>query len=264
MLYIVATPIGNLLEMNQRAIDTLKEVDLIACEDTRHSGKLLKHFNIDTKMVSYQKFNERASTKGLIDQLLLGKKIALISDAGMPLISDPGSILLDECIAKGIDYTIISGPCALINAVVLSGFSTSEFSFLGFLPDKKSLREAKLQPYLFVPSTLIFYSPPQNVLKDCEFLFSVFKARRVSVIREISKMYESVYRGNLGEDLKIKETGEFVIVLEGYKGADKEGMSEAELYQEYIKMGLGKMDAIKAVAKDKCVAKSVVYDLIGK
>ncbi|MCL2556069.1 MAG: 16S rRNA (cytidine(1402)-2'-O)-methyltransferase [Firmicutes bacterium] len=262
MLYIVATPIGNLLEMNERAIQTLKDVDLIACEDTRHSGKLLKHFDIKTKMVAYQKFNEKASTKGLIDLLLGDKNIALISDAGMPLISDPGSILIQECIANDIDYTVISGACALINAVVLSGFDTVEFSFLGFLPDKKSLRENKLKPYLFVPSTLIFYSPPQNVIKDCEFLFSIFGARRAAVIREISKMYESIYRGNLGEDLKIKEAGEFVIVVEGYKGVDKDSMSEVDLYNEYINMGLTKMDAIKAVAKDKGVPKSVIYDLI--
>ena len=262
MLYIVATPIGNLSEMNERAIDTLKSVDLIACEDTRHSGKLLKHFNIKTKMIVYQKFNEKSSVKGLIDLLLTGKNIALISDAGMPLISDPGSILLQECIKHNIDYTVISGPSALINAVILSGFDASEFSFLGFLPDKKSLKEAKLKPYLFTPSTLIFYSPPQNVVKDCDFLFSVFGSRRVAVIREISKIYESIYRGSLGDDLKIKEAGEFVVVIDGYKGEDKENLKEIELYNEYISMGLSKMDAIKAVARDKGVPKSVVYGIV--
>jgi len=262
MLYIVATPIGNLSEMSERAVQTLKEVDFIACEDTRHSGKLLKHFGINTKMVVYQKFNERTSVKGLIDLLLSGKNIALISDAGMPLISDPGAILLQECIKHNINYTVISGACALINAVVLSGFDASEFSFLGFLPDKKLLRENKLKPYLFVPATLIFYSPPQNIKKDCDFLYSVFGNRKAAIIREISKMYESIYRGNLGEDFKIKEAGEFVIVLEGHKGESKDNMSEIELYNEYIVMGLSKMEAIKAAAKDKGVAKAVIYDLI--
>jgi len=262
MLYIVATPIGNLSEMNERAIQTLKAADLIACEDTRHSGKLLKHFGIQTKMAVYQKFNERASVKGLIDLLLAGKSIALISDAGMPLISDPGSILLQECINNKIEYTVISGACALINAVVLSGFDAGQFTFLGFLPGKKSLREQKLKPFLFTPSTLIFYSPPQNIIKDCDFLFSVFGPRKVAVVREISKMYESIYRGILGEDLKIKEAGEFVIVVEGHKGEDKGSMSEFDLYNEYIGMGLSKMDAIKQTAKDKGLPKAAVYDIV--
>ena len=264
MLYIVATPIGNLSEMSGRAIEVLKSVDLIAAEDTRHSSKLLKHFGIETKTVVYQKFNERESAKGLVDLMLSGKSVALISDAGMPLISDPGSVLVDRCIENGLQIVVVSGACAAINAVVLSGFSLESFSFLGFLPDKESARKDKISSYLFSPSALIFYCPPQNVDKDLNFLFNCLGKRSVVIARELTKKFESVYRGKLGEDFsKINKSGEFVIVVEGYKG-EKEKRSILEIYQEYLSLGLSKMEAMKAAAKDLGISKSEVYSALNK
>ncbi|MCL2821799.1 MAG: 16S rRNA (cytidine(1402)-2'-O)-methyltransferase [Firmicutes bacterium] len=261
MLYIVATPIGNLSEMSSRAIDTLNQADLIAAEDTRHSKKLLDHFNIKTKMVAYQKFNEKASAAGLISLIKQGKTIALISDAGMPIISDPGSILVAECIKEDIQISVISGPSACINALVLSGFDCAEFAFLGFLPDKKSLKDAKIAPYLRLPCPLVFYSPQQSVQKDLSFLFEKLGNREVIIARELTKKFEQVKRGVLGGDLNIKPAGEFVIVVSGFKGENLNDIAVIDLVNEYLKMGLSKMDAIKSAAKDKALPKSQVYQL---
>ena len=261
MLYIVATPIGNLSEMSFRAVEVLKSVDLIAAEDTRHSAKLLTHFEIKTKMVEYHKFNERASAAGLVSILQSGKDVALISDAGMPLVSDPGAILAEECIKHGIAVTAVSGASACINALVLSGIGAAEFVMMGFLPDKQKDRQDKIRPYLTVPAALVFYSPPQSVKKDLDYLFKTLGARRVALARELTKKFEEVTRGVLGEDLGINLKGEFVIVVEGYKGSVEDKSAE-DLVAEYISMGLSKMDAIKAAAKDKGVPKSEVYKLV--
>lgn len=264
MLYIVATPIGNLDEMSFRAIEILKNVDIIAAEDTRRSGILLTHFDIKTPVISYYKYIEKKITDKLIEKLKSGLDIALISDAGMPLISDPGAVLLDECIKNGIDYTVVSGPCALINAVVLSGLDCSNFVMLGFLPDKISERKKLIMPYVFVPATLVFYCPPQSIEKDLEFLYSVLKNRRFALVKEISKIHETVIRGELGKPLdNINIKGEFVLVVEGYRQA-KEERSVTELVEEYLSMGLSKMEAIKAASKDKQIPKSEVYRLINK
>lgn len=261
MLYVVATPIGNLSELSLRAIDTLKNVDLIAAEDVRHSLVLLRHYNIDTPLIKYERFSEIKAANGLICKLKEGKNIALISDAGMPLISDPGAQLIEQCIKNELEYTVISGACAAINALVLSGLSAGEFCMLGFLPDKESLRKRLTEPYLFVPGTLIFYSPPQSVAKDLSFLFSRFGARRLSVIAEITKLNERVYRGVLGDESFIKNIvlkGEFVLVIEGYKQQAEE-KDAVTLTKEYMAMGLDKMDAIKRAARDKKLPKSEVY-----
>lgn len=264
MLYIVGTPIGNLKEITFRAVEVLGSVDLIAAEDTRRTAILLNEYGIKKPMVSYQKFNERLESQKLINLLLDGKNIALVSDAGMPLISDPGQILTSMLREKGIEFTVVGGPCAAIEALILSGLDCSAFTMLGFLPEKKSERERMLSVYESVPSTLVFYSSVHNVKKDIGYLYEAFGARRISIVREISKIYEQVVSFTLGERAEFIEKGEFVLVVEGAKKKDFSNLSVIEHYKGYIAEGLDKKEAIKRVASDRGVAKSEIYSIVVK
>ena len=261
MLYIVATPIGNLGEITYRAVQVLSEVDAVLCEDTRRTAVLLNHYGINKPLVSYQKFNEREKASLIVKRLEEGQNLALVSDAGMPVISDPGSVLLSEVIAKGLDYTVVSGPCALINAVVLSGLDASSFCMVGFLPERKSDRERHIAKFRDLQSTLIFYSPPHNILQDLKFLYSALGDRKFSAVREISKMYEEVVRGTLGCVPEFTVKGEFVIVVEGAQEKENElnNLTVVEHVDEYIGQGFSKKDAMKRVATDRKVSKSEIY-----
>lgn len=261
MLYIVATPIGNLDEITLRAIDVLKSVDLIAAEDTRHTAVLLSKYGITTKTVSHHKFNERKTADGLIDVLKSGKDIALVSDAGMPTVSDPGRVLIDAAIENGVDYTVVSGACAAVDALVLSGLDSRAFTVLGFLPEKKADRMRYIEPYVSLPSTLVFYSAVHDIKKDLEFLHDALGDRKCAVCREMTKFYETVTRGRLGDELDITEKGEFAIVVEG---ASKKGLSELSIEEhirKYTDEGTDVRDAIKKVAADRRVAKSEIYKI---
>lgn len=260
MLYIVATPIGNMAEITYRAVEVLKNVDVIAAEDTRHSGLLLKYYGIEKRMISYQKFNERQCAETLVELLKSGKDVALISDAGMPLVSDPGCVLVSRLIEEGLDYTVVSGACACINALILSGLDTSGFCMAGFLPEKNIDRERFIARFAALQSTLLFYSPPHNVLKDLAFLYESLGSRRAAVVREISKMFESVTRGRLGEMPEFTVKGEFVIAVEGADpAASYEGLTVAEQLRGLIAGGMDKKDAVKEVARLRGIAKSLVY-----
>lgn len=262
MLYFVATPIGNLDEITYRAVEVLRSVDLIAAEDTRHTAILLAKYGISTKTVAYHKFNERQTVGGLIDLLKNGKSIAVVSDAGMPTVSDPGHVLIDEAIKHNIPFTAVSGACAAVDALVLSGLSTRAFTVLGFLPEKNIDRQRYIEPYKACPSTLVFYSAVHDVKKDLEFLHRELGARRVAVCREMTKKFETVTRGVLGEELDLVEKGEFVIAIEGFDGMSKlNELSAEEHLKHYIAAGLSKNDAIKKVAFDRRVAKSEIYKI---
>ena len=262
MLYFVATPIGNLDEITFRAIDVLRSVDIIAAEDTRHTAILLNKYGISAKVTAYHKFNERESVDALIGELKKGKSIAVVSDAGMPTVSDPGHILIDAAIENGVDYTVVSGACAAIDALVLSGLDTRSFTVLGFLPEKKIDRERFVEPYKKTPSTLVFYSAVHDIKKDLSFLYEAFGARRCAVCREMTKMFETVTRGKLGDELNIVEKGEFAVVVEGCDGkSELNDLSVEEHLKHYIDAGLSKNDAIKKVAFDRRVAKSEIYKL---
>ena len=258
MLYLVATPIGNLEEITLRAIDVLKSVDLIAAEDTRHTAVLLNKYGITTRTVAYHKFNEKSSVGGLIKLLKDGKDVAVVSDAGMPTVSDPGHVVIDEAIANGIDFTVVSGACAGINALVLSGLDTRAFALLGFLPEKKIDRERFIEPYRSLPCTLVFYSAVHDVKKDLLFLYEALGARKVAVCREMTKLYETVTRGTLGDLTEITEKGEFVIVVSGAE-SDFSELSVEEHLRRYVELGEDLRDAVKKVAADRHVAKSDVY-----
>lgn len=259
MLYFVATPIGNLDEISGRALEVLRTVDFIAAEDTRHTALLLSRYGIKTRTVAYHKFNERASVDGLIAELKAGKNVAVVSDAGMPVVSDPGHILIDEAIKNGIEFTVVSGACAAVNALLLSGLDARSFTMLGFLPEKNIDRKRYVEPFVSVPSTLIFYSAVHDVKKDLAFLYETLGARRVAVCREMTKMFETVTRFTLGEEADIVEKGEFVIVVEGATEKPLCALSVEEHIRHYLACGDDVKTAVKKVAADRHVQKNEIY-----
>ena len=256
MLYIVATPIGNLKEITHRAIEILNSVDYIACEDTRTSKVLLDHYGIKKKLVAYHKFNEQKESKSIIDDLRNGKDIALISDAGMPGISDPGAILVRELIDVGLDYTVVSGPSAFTNAFVLSGFPTP-MTFVGFLPDNNAEKTALLEDLSKYNSTLIFYCSPHAIEKDIEMMYNVMGDRDIAVVREISKKFEEVNFSTLKEGYTGTVKGEFVVLIKPKK--QEVTMDIDKNLQILLDMGLTKTEASKVIAKASGLKKSDIY-----
>ena len=221
MIYLIPTPIGNLEDITLRAIRLLKEVDLILAEDTRVSIKLLKHFEIGTSLQSFHMHNEHKKVETVVEQLKNGKTVALISDAGTPGISDPGFLLVREALKEGVEVQCLPGPTALIPALVQSGIPCDRFVFEGFLPPKKG-RQTRLEQMSLETRTQVFYESPHKLLKTLEQLVTFFGANRsIAVVREISKLYESTFRGSAQEGLDFFEVhppkGEFVIVIEGVK-----------------------------------------------
>ncbi len=224
-LYLVPTPIGNLQDITLRALQVLKEVDLILAEDTRTSHKLLQHFSISTPMLAHHKFNEHQSIEGLILKLKEGKQLALISDAGTPAIADPGFLLVRACVAADIAVETLPGATAFVPALVNSGLPNDRFVFEGFLPDKKG-RQTRLQNLVEETKTMIFYVSPHKIVKTLEDFISFFGAdRRVSISRELSKIHEEILRGSLAELLahfqKQQPKGEFVLILAGKESKQK-------------------------------------------
>ena len=260
MLYLVATPIGNLKDISLRALEVLKSVDEIACEDTRHSLSLLNHYEIKKPLVSYHKFNEKESGEKLVQKLLEGKNIALITDAGMPVISDPGNILVNMLIQNGLEFTVVPGACAFVSALVLSGMPSDKFCFLGFLPQKASERERFLEKYKNLDMTLIFYSAPHDVKKDIQSLNKAFGNRKAVAVREITKIHESVEAFNLADGDIREPRGEYVLLVEGGLIENPNlSLSEEEHVKLYLEKGLDKKEAIKMVAKERGVSKSSLY-----
>ena len=261
MLYLVGTPIGNLKEFNNYAIEILSGVDYILCEDTRTSSVLLNHYQIKKPLKSYHKFNEREMINKVVTDLQQGKNVALISDAGMPGISDPGNILVNAVIKEDLDYTVISGPCALINAFIMSGFPTP-FTFIGFLPEKNTDKNNLLMQYKNVYGSLIFYVSCHNIDKDFETLYSVFGDKPVCVVRELTKMYEEKTFTTLKEKYNGDTRGEFVLIVNNLKEENTlNELSIVDHLKHYINMGASKQDAIKYVCADRGIKKQEVYKI---
>lgn len=261
-LFIVSTPIGNLSEASKRVIDTLNMVDIVACEDTRNTRKLLSHFDIHKPMISYHNFNEDEESNKLIVLLKEGKNIALVSDAGYPLISDPGYILVNKLADEDIKMTVISGPSAGINALVASGLETSHYLFYGFLNTKSSKAKTELEALRAFPYTLIFYEAPHRINKMLNLLYEVYGNRKVCVARELTKLHEEFVRGNL-LDVKDKEyKGEIVVVVEGFKGEEREiDMSSClEEVKKLVNNGLKTKDAVKVIAEKYKIKKNDLYN----
>lgn len=262
-IYIVATPIGNLEDITLRAIRILKEVDLIAAEDTRHTLKLLNYFNISKPMISYYRHNENERKYDLIEKLENGENIALVSDAGTPGISDPGEEIIKECIKRKIEIIPLPGACASINALICSGLDTSQFTFIGFLPTNKKNRDVKMKEIEESSNTIILYESPHKIkttLKDLSFLAN----RKVVLAREITKIHEEFLRGTVDELLQNSDNlkGEIVIVIEKNNNKKQKKLKELStknLYNIYEKEGLDKKEIIKKIAKDKNVSKNIIY-----
>ena len=274
ILYLCATPIGNLSDMSPRVIETLKEADLIAAEDTRNSIKLLNHFDIDTPMTSYHEFNKIDKAKTLIGKLKEGLNIALITDAGTPAISDPGEVLVKMCQEENITVTSLPGPAALIVALTLSGLSTRRFSFEGFLPPEKKERRRILKELENESRTIILYEAPHHLKGTLSELSEALGDRRITLCRELTKKFESIMPTTIFGAVSYYEEneprGEYVLVIEGksFKEMDEERqLSFAEMsIEEHMKIyedqGVDHKEAMKLVAKDRGVSKRDIYNAL--
>lgn len=266
-LYLVPTPIGNLNEMTPRAIDVLNSVDVIACEDTRNSGQLLKHFDISKRLIAYQNFNEASSTKGIINLLSQGNNIALISDAGYPLINDPGQRVVSEVTALGYNVVPISGCSAFLNALVASGLIAQPFIFVGFLPPSTHDCVKKLRLYQSYPMTLIMYEAPHRIEKMLQSCLDVLGDRHICIGRELTKVHEEFIRGTISEILPIASElkGEMVVVIEGNQDDYEKDIDMGQILNMVntsIESGMSTSAAIKEVAKQTGVPKNQIYDLV--
>ncbi|MBQ4220093.1 MAG: 16S rRNA (cytidine(1402)-2'-O)-methyltransferase [Butyrivibrio sp.] len=275
-LYLCATPIGNLGDMTFRVLDTLKQVDLIAAEDTRNSIKLLNHFDIHTEMTSYHEYNKYDKAQYLIEQMQQGKDIALITDAGTPAISDPGEVLVAECHKAGVHVTSLPGPAACITALTLSGLSTRRFCFEGFLPssDDKKARKRILEDLKTESRTTILYEAPHHLRAVLDDLYEALGDRKVSICRELTKKFEEVNVTTLAQAIAFyKENeprGEYVLVLEGKSLEEQEEekrrswneMSIEDHMKYYEDEGFSHKDAMKKVAADRGVGKREIYQAL--
>ncbi len=269
ILYLVGTPIGNLEDMTFRAIATLKQVDLIAAEDTRHTGKLLHHFGIETPQTSYHEHNAHKRVPELVDKLQQGMAIALVTDAGMPAISDPGVELVQGCIAAGVRVVPIPVVTAGIAALTASGFATQYFGFDGFLPTDKKERRDRLEILRSETRTMILYEAPHRLLRTLEDLAESFgKERRISVARELTKLHEEFWRGSIEEAIAYftdhVPKGEFTLVLEGAKPSEKPVWTEEVILKELqnlIDAGISRSDASRQLAELADLPRRQIYQL---
>lgn len=265
ILYIVATPIGNLEDITLRAIRVLENVDLIAAEDTRHTLKLLNHLNISKPMISYHRHNEEIRVDGLIKELKEGKNVAVVSDAGTPGICDPGEIIIKKCIDENIIVVPIPGACAMINALIVSGIDTEEFIFLGFLPLNKKNRRNKLEEIRKSNKTIILYEAPHKLKNTLNDLKNILEKRKIVIAREITKVHEEYIRGTVEEILNIAGNlkGEMIIIIEKNKNNTEEHyfnkLTLEEHFDYYKNKGLDKKEIIKKIAKDRNVSKNDIY-----
>ena len=262
-LFLVATPIGNLSEVSERTLSVLKEVAVIACEDTRNTLKLLSHFDIHTRMITYHNFNEKESTRGIVKFLEEGKDVALVSDAGYPLISDPGYELVNEVIRDGYDIVTISGPNAALNALVASGLKTSHYLFYGFLNPKASQARKELEELKDFPHTLIFYEAPHRIEKTLALALEVLGDRKACLARELTKLHEEYHRGTLSELCQLHDLkGEMVVLVEGYEKKEETIDMDRLINEvdELVRDGMKAREAVSTVCKDHDISKNVLYN----
>lgn len=262
-LYLVSTPIGNLGDITKRAIETLQIVDLILCEDTRVSGKLLSYLGIKKPLESYQQYNEKEKANEIIEKMKSGMSIALISDAGTPLVNDPGFILVKKAIEEDIIVTSIPGASAMLAALVSSGLVPQPFTFIGFLPRKQGDFIKSVSQYQGRSETLIIYESPNRVSKTLIGLFDILGDRKLVLARELTKKFETLYRGTLKamKDLVFDNRGEYVILLEGEFKEHDEVIDVASKVEYYKEQGLEEKEALKKVAKELGVHKSEIYKI---
>jgi len=261
MIYFVATPIGNLKDITLRALETLRAADAVFCEDTRHTVKLLSAYEIKKPLYACHKFNERAAAEKIIALSREGKTVCVVSDAGMPAVSDPGGETAKCLRAAGESYTVLPGACAFPCALLLSGLGTDRFTFIGFLPDKRGERLKTLEKYKNAEDTLIFHAAPQDVDDYVSAMYEVFSERRACAVREISKIHEESLPFLLSGGLAGEKRGEYVLVVEG--ASERENplctLSVADHVRHYMDEGLDKKEAVKRAARDRGVPKNEIY-----
>lgn len=268
-LYIIATPIGNLEDITLRALRILKEVDIIAAEDTRQTLKLLNHYDISKHLISYHRHNEETKSNYLIEKLNEGQNIGLVSDAGTPGISDPGEEVIKKAIEEGIEVIPIPGACAMVNALICSGLETKEFSFLGFLPLNKKLRKEKLEEIKSSTKTVILYEAPHKMKTTLKDLKDYIENRKVVLARELTKIHEEFIRKPIDELIDEIENlkGEMILVIEAGETTKQESiqLTIEEQYDIYEKEGLSKNEIIKKIAKERKTNKNEIYQMfLGK
>ncbi|MGI6225973.1 MAG: 16S rRNA (cytidine(1402)-2'-O)-methyltransferase [Peptococcales bacterium] len=265
-LFLCGTPIGNLKDITLRVLETLQEVDLVACEDTRQTLKLLTHFSISKPVTSYFEHNKKYKGEKIVAELLAGKDVALVSDAGMPGVSDPGQELVQDCIERGIEVIVLPGPVAAITGLVISGLSTERFAFEGFIPRNNKEKQDFFQRLVNEERTLIFYESPHRLLATLEVMETFFGNRQMAACRELTKKFEEVVRGTISDVLKYfqekKVKGEFTLVVQG-AGPKKEekGMEWAlEEVKRLTSLGVTPKDAVSEVAKCADISKRELYE----
>ncbi len=261
MITFVATPIGNLKDITLRALEELKAADVIFCEDTRHTIKLLTAYDIKKPLLSCHKFNEREAAEKMIALSREGKRVAVVSDAGMPVVSDPGNVVCKKLKEAGEKYSVIPGANAFLCALVLSAFPADRFTFIGFLPEKKSEKRELLLRYKDAPETLIFHCAPQDLDEYTGTMSEIWGDRRACAVREITKIHEEAREFSLAEGYTGERKGEFVLLVEGAKekGNPLCALTPREHVKKYMDDGMPKKDALKAAAKDRGVPKSTLY-----
>ena len=263
-LFLIPTPIGNMEDITIRAINTLKEVEVIFSEDTRVTRQLLNYLNINKKLISSHNYNEYKNENILLEYLEKGLNVGVVTDRGTPIISDPGYELVKIAIKNNYNVVSLPGPTALIPALTVSGINPSPFTFIGFLNNRDSKRRKELEEYKNLKTTLIFYEAPHRVIKTLEDIKNILGNRQISISREISKKFEEIYRGSIEDVLKELEDvkGELVLIVEGNnKTKNFENLTIVEHVNLYIKEGFDTKEAIKKVAKERKVAKSEIYNI---
>lgn len=270
-LYLIPTPIGNLKDVTLRALETLKSVDLIACEDTRQSLKLLNHFGIKKTLISYHKHNENGKSEDIIKRLLDGQNIAVISDAGTPGISDPGAVIVKKCIEEGIEFEVYTGATAITTALVYSGLDTDKFIFIGFLSRENKEKRETMNSLVDRQETIILYEAPHRIQSTLKFIRESLGNRKIAICKELTKLHETILRGTVDECIEYYEAnvprGEYVIVISGKsreeiieeKKMQWEELTVEEHIKKFINEGKDKKEAIKLVAKERGLHKSEVY-----
>lgn len=258
-LFIVGTPIGNMQDITLRALDTLRGVDVIACEDTRHSLPLLEKYDVHAKLVAYHKFNEQECSDRLISIIEQGQNVALISDAGMPSISDPGAELVAKCHERGVEVEVVPGPTAVASAMALSGIKGNGFTFVGFLPEKNTDKVAVLSKASLAGLPIVLYVAPHDLVKTAKTILGVLGDRKVYVVREITKIHESVTVTTLA-DFNAEERGEIVLIVENANTDNPlNSLTVEDHIRHYVSMGMDKKEAVKKVAQDCGIPKNEVY-----
>lgn len=271
-LYLVATPIGNIEDITYRAVRILKEVDVIYCEDTRTSFQLLNHYDITTKLKSVHLFNENEISEDIVDKVVNGQNIALISDAGMPIISDPGWVVVREAIKRDVDIVVVPGPSAGISAVIASGLTAHPYYFAGFLNSKSGKRKQELKQLYIKEETIILYESPHRIKETLEMIVEIYGDRQICLARELTKKYEEYLRGTAKEILEVVDSlkGEMVLIISGNPNPKSEeqiklnDLSIVEHYEYYLNKGIESKEAMAKVAEDRNVSKKEIYKVIKK